>query len=246
LPPNNAVTRRSAPYSYWDGTRAFFWGGLGTGTPVAPVAAADRFDLSNWSISSAMGDPGALLYPGVAFDGATMYVFGGQLSNNRQDRIYSYTPSTNAWVKLTNSGLTPRSGAFTIWDGTRLVAWGGRDDNGLRNDGSSLTGTKWTGLAPFGAPSARMIAFRRSGWAFQSAAGVMSLIGGQVSLTGLGTLSTSGASYNVGTSVWTNIPTWPSMEAHEYGMGVWTGEEFVLWGGRDSNGVSSTGERWAP
>ena len=244
LPANAAVTRRSAPSSFWDGTRAIFWGGLATSGLA--VSNADRFDTMNWSVSTPMGDPGALLYPGVAFDGATMYLFGGLLNNNRQDKIYSYTPSTDAWGKLANSGLTPRSNPFTVWDGTRLVVWGGRDDMGLRSDGSYLLGNKWTALAAFGAPSARMIAFRRSGWGFQISPGVIAMIGGQVSLSASATLTTAGALYNVGTSTWTAIPTWISGEAHEYGMGAWTGEEFVLWGGRDNNSVTLTGDRWAP
>ncbi|MEO6599778.1 MAG: kelch repeat-containing protein [Polyangiaceae bacterium] len=244
LPANPGVSRRSAPYSFWDGTRAFFYGGLGMTSLAVPYA--DRFDLTNWSLSSMMGDPGAILSPGIAFDGATMYLFGGQLNNNRQDRAYSYTSSTNVWTKLANSGLSPRSGPFTVWDGTRLVVWGGRDDNGLRSDGSYLLGAKWTALASFGAPSPCMIAFRRSGWGFQISPGVIAMVGGQVSLSASATLTTSGAFYNVASSTWTTIPSWPSNEAHEYGMGAWTGEEFVLWGGRDSNGVTSTGERWAP
>jgi len=244
LPANNAGTRRSAPFAFWDGTRAVFYGGLNAMGNALP--SADRFDLSNWSISSASGDPGALLYPGVAFDGATLYLFGGMVNNNRQDKNYSYTPSSDTWVKLANSGLTPRSGAFAAWDGTRLVAWGGRDDMGLRADGSSLLGNKWTALSTFGAPSARMVAFRRSGWSFQVSPGVVAMMGGQVSLSASATLTTTGALYNVGSLVWTAIPSWPSGEAHEYGMGVWTGQEFVLWGGRDNTGVTSTGERWAP
>jgi hypothetical protein len=244
LPANPMVGRRSAPSAFWDGTRAFFWGGLnsmGGGIPNA-----DRFDLTNWSISTNAGDPGALLYPAVGFDGAVMYLAGGQLNNNRQDKVYSYAASTDSWSAIAKSTLSTRSSGFGVWDGAHFVVWGGRDDFGLKSDGSYLSGTKWTLLSTFGAPSARMIAFRRSGWAFQTAPGVVAIVGGQVSLVGAGTLTTTGAYYNVASATWTAIPGWPSAEAHDYGMGVWTGEEFVLWGGRDSNGVTTTGERWAP
>ncbi|MET0793482.1 MAG: hypothetical protein ABW061_18315 [Polyangiaceae bacterium] len=244
LPANSAVSMRSAPFSFWDGTRAVFWGGLGS--TGFGVAKADRFDLTAWSVSSNSGDPGALTYSTIGVDGATMYVLGGFLGSARQDVMYSYTSSTDAWVNLPKSGLSARSGGFGAWDGSHFVAWGGRDDNALCNDGSSLSGNKWTALGKVNAPSARMIAFRRSGWGFPIAPGVVAMIGGQISLTASATLTTDGAYYNVATSAWTPIPAWPSKEDHEYGMGAWTGEEFVLWGGRDNNDVTNTGERWAP
>lgn len=242
---NVTLGKRSAPYGFWDGMRVVFWGGL-SATGTAGVPGADRFDLTNWSVSPNGGDPGALAYPATAFDGSVFYLQGGQLNGNRQDKVYSYTSATNSWASLSKS-INPRSSAFGAWDGTRFVVWGGRDDNiGLRNDGKSLSGGTWTALGTTGAPSARMLAFRRSGWSFSVKAGVIAILGGQTSVAGSGTLATGGATYDAITSEWTTIADWPSGEAHEYGMGVWTGEEFVLWGGRDANMPTTVGERWAP
>ena len=249
LPASNSIKTRSAPYGYWDGTRSIFWSGMGAFG--AGITNVDRFDMTSWSVSKPGGDPGALIYPATGFDGSVMYVFGGQLNGNRSDKGYTYTASSDIWAPISKTGfvLSPRSSAFGAWDGTRFVVWGGRDDNnGLRSDGQYFSGGKWTSLSTgFGSavPSARLLAFRRSGWAFQTSPGVVAFIGGQTSIQ-QGTLTTTGASYNVALATWTTIPQWPSMEPHEYGMGAWTGEEFVLWGGRDNNGVSSTGERWAP
>lgn len=244
LPANNNVSRRSAPYSFWDGTRAFFWGGqnaMGAG-----IAGADRFDLTNWSTSSTMGDPGSLAVPGVAFDGTTLYLMGGQLNGMRQDRVFAYSSTANIWTQLPKSGLSVRSSVFGAWDGTHFVVWGGRDDNGPLKDGRYLSGNTWTAVSALGAPSARMLAFRRSGWTFQISPGLIALVAGQVSTSQAATLTTDGATYNVALSQWTGIPGWGSGEAHEYGMGVWTGSEFVVWGGRNGNTVTLTGDRWAP
>jgi hypothetical protein len=174
-----------------------------------------------------------------------IYLLGGLTAGTRQDKVYSYTGSSDKWVALDKS-LSPRSGAFSAWDGAHFVVWGGRDDNGLRDDGKYLAGTTWTSLGTLGAPSARGTAFRRSGWSFRVSPGVVALIGGQVSLSGNGVLATDGATYDVASSQWTTIASWPSAEAHEFGMGVWTGEEFLVWGGRDANGPTTTGERWSP
>ena len=248
LPASGAISRRSAPFAFWDGTRALFWGGLGaTGFGVPN---ADRFDLTSWSTSTNSGDPGALSFPAVAFDGSVVYLMGGQLNGNRQDKVFAYSTSTDSWTNLTKSLLTARSSAFGAWDGSHFVVWGGRDDaNGLRNDGKYLSGTTWTSLntaVGSGVPSPRLLAFRRSGWSFQTSPGAFAVMGGQVSVTAAATLSTNGGSYNVALQQWSSIPDWPSADVHEYGMGVWTGEEFVVWGGRDATGVTSTGDRWAP
>jgi len=160
--------------------------------------------------------------------------FGGTLNNNRQDKAYSYKASTNTWLRLSNSGLTPRSAPFRYLGRFAFRGLGRpRRQTACAATAALCRAPSGTALANFGAPSARMIAFRRFGLGLSSGSRCGGHHGGQVSLNQAGTLTTTGALYNVGTSVWTTIATWPSMEAHEYGMGVWTGEEFVLWGGRD-------------
>jgi len=243
LPVNMMVSRRSAPYGYWDGARAVFFGGL---NGAMSVAGADRFDFKTWSISTKNGDPGLIGFPATAFDGTVMYLQGGVIGPARQDKVYSYTSSTDTWASLSKS-LSVRTGAFGAWDGTHFVVWGGQDDDGLRNDGKAMSGMTWSDMSASNVLSARRIAFRRSGWAFQAKPGVTAIIGGQTSTSGNGeTLAIDGATYAVATGEWTAIPSWPSDETHEYGIGVWTGEEFVVWGGRHQNVSTLKGERWAP
>ncbi|MEI9953665.1 MAG: hypothetical protein WDO74_32975 [Pseudomonadota bacterium] len=88
LPPNSMISKRSAPFGYWDGTRAVFFGGL---NGVNMLAAADRFDLKAWSTSTNMGDPGLLGYSAIAVDGTVMYLQGGVIGTTRQDKVYAYT-----------------------------------------------------------------------------------------------------------------------------------------------------------
>lgn len=243
LPNTSSVSKRSAPFGYWDGTRAVFFGGLNA-TP-ANVAGADRFDLTKWSTSTTSGDPGLLGFSAIAFDGTVMYLQGGVIGSARQDKVYAYTSSTDTWASL-NKSLSVRTGAFGAWDGTHFVVWGGQDDDGLRDDGKTMSGMAWSDMS-VSTLSARRIGFRRSGWAFQAKPGVIAIIGGQTATSGTtDTLATDGATYAVQSGQWTAIPSWTSVETHEYGIGVWTGEEFVIWGGRDQNVSTLTGERWAP
>jgi hypothetical protein len=244
LPMSMSSSRRSAPYGYWDGTRAVFFGGLNALPAVVP--GADRFDLKNWSVSGGNGDPGMLGFSAIAFDGSVMYLQGGVIGSTRQDKVFSYTSSTDTWASLSKS-LSARTGAFGTWDGSRFVVWGGQDDDGFRRDGKTMLGTSWSDMTQSTVLSARRIAFRRSGWSFQVKPGVIAMIAGQTSTSDSGdSLATDGAKYEVQGGRWTAIPPWPSRESHEYGIGVWTGEEFVIWGGRAQNVSTLTGERWAP
>ena len=233
-----AATPRCRALGLWDGTRAIFWGG--TDPNNQPLAGADRFDLTHWTTSSRPRDPGPLLGPAVGFDGSTLYVQGGLLNGNaRQDEASSYASDADTWTAL---GATPppRSNGFGVWDGTHFVVWGGRDDGNVRNDGNYLSGSTWTAMTTTGAPSARLLFWLRSGWAFAVRPGVVAILGGQTSLNGNGTFSTNGATFDVSTNTWNAVPDWPSGEAHDYGVGVWTGEELVLWSG--NNQVVAAGQ----
>jgi hypothetical protein len=240
-----ASKARSSALGYWDGTRALFFGGIGAGG--AAVSGADRFDLTTWSAASVVNDPGADLDPASGWDGATLYLQGGTAAGMRTDKVSSYTSNTDTWANLSKS-LSARSNAFGVWDGARFVVWGGTDNMGLRNDGKYQAGTVWTALNATGAPSARMAVPRRAGWSFQTSPGVVAFLGGQTSTYGQGTFTTSGATYAVVNANWGTVAAWPSGEMHDYGVAVWTGDEFVLWGGRTGMPLAPTltGERWKP
>ncbi|HEX2672133.1 MAG TPA: hypothetical protein VHM25_14730, partial [Polyangiaceae bacterium] len=247
LPAAPSVSKRSSPYGYWDGTRAVFYGGLiNLNTNPQAVPGADRYDLNKWSTSPTSGDPGLLGFSATAFDGSVMYLQGGVIEGVRQDKVFAYTSSTNTWASLPK-GPSPRTGGFGVWDGTHFVVWGGQDDAGMLADGKILSGMAWSDMASSDVLSPRRIGSGRAGWAFQVNPGVVAMLGGQTSMSGSSeTLVTDGATYVVDSGKWAAIPSWPSGEKHEYGMGVWTGEEFVIWGGRTQNVSSLTGERWAP
>jgi hypothetical protein len=245
-----ASKARSSALGFWDGTRAVFWGGIGS--TAAAVAGADRLDpiLLTSTASSVTGDPGAILNPASGWDGSTLYLEGGQLAGARTANVSSYNSNADTWSVLSKS-LSARSNAFGVWDGARFVVWGGRDDfNTLHSDGKYQAGANWYTMATTGQPSARMAVPRRQGWVFETSAGLIAVFGGQTSLAGQGTFTNAGATYDVVNSKWGTAASWPSAETHDYGVGVWTGEEFVLWGGRNGPGATPastlTGERWKP
>ncbi|HEX7452681.1 MAG TPA: kelch repeat-containing protein, partial [Polyangiaceae bacterium] len=236
----SAATARSQPLGFWDGAYAIFWGGATTSGTA--IAGAGRFDLTSWAAASKTGDPGQLLFPAVGFDGSIVYFLGGIINGTRQDKVFSYTTNTDNWSTLSKS-LSARSSAFGVWDGSHFVVWGGRDDSALRNDGKYLSGSTWVSMGAIAAPSARSLSARRGGWAFAVHPGVIAVLGGNVSLNGT-VMSANGATYDVAGNTWKPILDWPTSEPHDYGMGVWTGEAFVVWSGLDNaNKVTTTGQR---
>jgi len=173
-----------------------------------------------------------------------LYLQGGMVANNRQDRVSSYTVNADKWASL-NKSLTARWGAFGVWDGSHFVVWGGNDGFTLHQDGEYMTGGTWSTMTATGAPSARMLWARRSGWAFKVKPGVSAFLGGLISLQNLALLSAGGATYAAATDHWQTVADWSSGEDHEYGVGVWTGQEFVLWSGNNGGNLTGTGERLA-
>lgn len=233
-----------APGGWNASGQLLFWGGW-TKSQV-PVAGAFVYTLAggSWSKASTNNDPGALLYAATGWSGTKLYVDGGQPNGaGRTDHCYEYTQAADSWTTLPN-GPNQRYGAFGTWDGQAFVVWGGTDGTNVMNDGQYFSGNTWTHMSTSGAPTARWAPVRQSGWSARIADGKTLILGGSGSSPG--SFMTDGAIYNRTSDSWTPVQSWPSSEDHEWGVGVWTGSEFVLWGGRNGAQVTASLERYAP
>ena len=87
---------------------------------------------------------------------------------------------------------------------------------------------------------------RQTGWSAAVKPGVTFLVGGMGSNGS--TFFTNGGLFNSTTNSWTTVAAWPSGYSHLYGVGVWSGTEFVVWGGRTVTGstLTAVGERYRP
>jgi hypothetical protein len=96
-----------------------------------------------------------------------------------------------------------------------------------------------------GAPSARYLLNRQTGWSARLSSRVSLLLGGY---NNGGTFQTNGGIYNSTTNGWSAVTAWPSGASHLWGVGVWTGSELVLWSGRSgtTSALSAAGERYLP
>jgi len=205
----------------------------------------ERYDIDSGTWSPA-GDPGDLpdqWSEAIGWAEHQVIVHGGNTEDDgRSNATYSYDVDQDTWTNLP-SALSERSGSFGAWDGSKFYVWGGHDDY-VYDDGAVFESGDWSALPDSGAPSARRLPPDWAGWSFAVGPGDFVLVGGVDSSDS--TLM-DGGRYRDDRG-WEAIEDYPSGEPHSGGFGIWTGEEFVLWGGMDDYSVelTLTGERWAP
>jgi hypothetical protein len=144
-----------------------------------------------------------------------------------------------------NPGPGARHGAFGSWDGSGFLIWGGYDVNTALADGKrwmpesqTAAGGAWQDVTP-NVARRRAVRYRETGWTVSIAPGKTLMVGGGGDLA---SYENDAASYDANTRVWTDLGAWPSGSLHLYGVGAWTGSEFVLWGGRPAAGAAPTSQ----
>jgi hypothetical protein len=235
---------RRAPLGMWTGSQVLFWGGWDKAG--VPLAGAHLYDPAKdaWTPASTENDPGPVLHPAWAWSGTFLYLYGGQPGGaGRFDKTYRFDPSADSWAQLPN-GPSNRYGSFGAWDGAAFVVVDGRDGDSPKNDGKYFDEVSWVGIEDVGAPTNRFAPHRRSGWSARLSDGVSLFVGGMAVTSA--TFHMNGGLYDRGLDQWRPISAWPSNQDHEWGVGVWTGVEFFVWGGRTGDSVTAVGERYLP
>ncbi|MBI3205391.1 MAG: hypothetical protein HYZ29_27880 [Myxococcales bacterium] len=238
----DAPKARRAPVLAKKGSKVLVWGGWdGAGKPVADTHV---FDLVAKSWATVTAEPSPRTDFAWAASSDHLYIYGGRLAGtNKTDEAHRAPLDTGAWLAIPK-GPSSRYSSFGAWDGVRFWVWAGRDDNNPKGDGSAYDGT-WSALVTTGAPTARAAPHRQAGWSGRVADKIVLVAGG---MTPTGVYLHDGGVYDASGSVpkWTGVPSWPSTEDHAWGVGVWTGQELVLWGGRTAGALTPKGERFKP
>lgn len=251
------ATARVEPYLAQDrdSSQLFTWGGYDargaaiSGGEYFATDSADGISIPNLYCINYTCYSVAVSDPSWVDTGSGAYLFGGRWhGTTASQNTYSYSPTSHQWMPVgINSTAAPsaRWGAFGVWDGVSFFVWGGNSDNGLLADGSRYAATPvgWTTLTPTSLLSARWAPHRRTGWGLALGTGDIAVLGG---LNAAGSVLTDGARYLQVTDEWKTIGSWPSGEAHEYGVAAAIDGEVFLWGGLDGATVTATGERWVP
>lgn len=236
---------RRGAYGLWTGSRVLLYGGVDlSGSPSSNVDLYDPVNDS-WSAAATKNAPSGRTDPVVGWSGSSLLLYGGRPRGNGADNgAFALNVAANAWTRG-STGPSKRYGAFGVWDGAILLAWGGAD-GGPMLDGQAYEPVtdKWSAVQVAGSPTARYVVNRQTGWTARIKPRSSLLVGGY----GVTGFLTNGATYNSTTNAWTAVSAWPSGASHIGGAGVWTGNELVLWSGRSgtTSALTDAGERYLP
>lgn len=242
----DAPIGRANPVAVWTNTKVLIWGGM---SGMAPIAGGAFFDpvQKTWGVIANSNAPNSRSHAKGTWSGSELLIFGGRPGGTGATNDgFAYNPTTNTWRKWPTSMLTPspRFDTFTAWTGNAMLVVGGQDGSNTFVDGGLYdpAANAWTATMtnPIGKRSAPT---GRTGWA-SSGNGQIFTAGG---LDETQALKNDCRVYDASVNDWgAQIPPWPSGADHEFGVGVWTGTEFILWSGLDNTVLTSAGDRFRP
>lgn len=239
-----APEARNSHTAVWTGSRMIVWGGFG---PTVALGTGGSYDPATdaWTPVSTAGAPAPRFSHESVWTGSRMIVWGGdEFDGVNVTKLASggrYDPATDTWAATTLAGApSARDSHTAVWTGSRMVVWGGEDDQFLSLSDGALydpLADAWTSTATAGAPQAR-------GRHVAAWTGSLMIVWGGASSTaeGFGSLSTGGR-YNPASNTWTPTFTTGAPSARSRHRAIWTGNVMIVWGGAFNLG---TGGRYDP
>ena len=230
----------------WTGSQMIVWGGEVSPSELPELGARYTPATETWEplpASSLVGRRGHT----AIWTGSEMIVWGGENRGGPPFPVFNdggrYNPVTNTWTLVPSLGApSERQSHSAIWDGTRMIVFGGLGPNHVwLGDGSRynpLDGS-WTPVSLGPAPSPRMD--HATVWTGSE----MIVWGGRSNYPPYERLNT-GARYDPLLDQWSPTSIVGAPEGRRNPLMVWTGSEAIVWGGRFDSGETSTGGRYSP
>ena len=254
--PNAPVSRINSVGSSDHRAAATIWTGskwiMYSGDSIVGGYATDGgiFDpaLNSWTPISLVGAPVARNEINFIWTG-TRGIFWGGHDGAPLAAGALYDPASNTWSPMsTTNQPAARNRHRSVWTGTEMFVWGGEINNNINAqyaDGklyNPATDT-WRNVA------AAPIAGRRDFNCFWTGSEV--LIWGGVAAS---TRMNDGAFYNPASNTWRLMSSVNAPTPREAGMGVFTGREFIVWGGNSTTSLANSdggrydvaGDTWIP
>jgi N-acetylneuraminic acid mutarotase len=241
----NAPDARSGQTAIWTGREMIVWGGVPSINVYANTGGRYNPETDSWTATSTVNAPIARNQHTAVWTGSEMIVWGGGSNSGIFRTGGRYNPRTDTWA-ATAAYHAPerRLGHTAVWTGSEMIVWGGTPDSfdltlhtgGIYNPRSN----SWTATTTQHAPASRF--GHTAIWT-----GSEMIVWGGSSLSfphGYQTFNTGGR-YNPDTDSWTDTSTANAPAARDLHTAVWTGNQMIVWGGLDPDGIAlNTGGRY--
>ena len=165
--------------------------------------------------------------------GNQMIVWGGPGSADPMGSRYD--PLLESWSPISSVGApTARTGHTAVWTGDEMIVWGGESTGVLQNSGGRYDpiGDSWQNTASIDAPQARR--GHSAVWTGDRMLVWGGFVGGNPGTqVGCETAhAATGAAYDADSDSWSILTTTGAPGARDAHTAVWTGDEMIVWGGR--------------
>lgn len=182
-----------------------------------------------WEPVVTEGAPTARARHVAQWTGSVMFIWGGTTNTGAGANLNTggmYDPATLEWTPTSLvDAPSPRQDATSVWTGSHVLVWGGRDGGIILDDGAMFdpaTNT-WTRMSTLAAPPARYN--HTAVWT-----GTAMIVWG--GLNDLGEQINSGGVFNPTSNSWTATAAVPIPAAtRELHSAVWAGDEMWIYGG---------------
>lgn len=214
------------------------WGGVdASGSPLASGARYDPV-ANAWRPITSIGAPVARARHTAVWTGSETLVWGGTGATSDLSTGARYDPVADTWTPMaTDNAPSARAGHTAVWTGTEMIVWGSRfgtTNNGGRYNAATDT---WQPTSTLCAPSGR------DGHVAVWNGSRMLVWGGYSGA--YAQLYVQGAAYDPAADAWQAMSATDAPAARFDHAGLWTGNRFIVWGGRES-GTFITGGRSTP
>lgn len=222
-----APTGRNFHTAVWTGTEMIIWGGA-VGNTAFRTGARYNPVTNSWQKTNVTGAPEARTAHAAIWTGTEMIVFGGSGQiHTWLNTGARYKPSTDSWTATSVvNAPSARELPTVVWTGSEMIAWGGGGATFDTNTGGRYNPAtdKWTATSMVNPPSAR-------DWSASVWTGSKMLIWGGQTYDGTYAYHNDGALYDPANDSWTPTSMAGAPSTRAWFGYVWTGSEFIAWGG---------------
>lgn len=231
----------------WTGSALVVWGGIVTNQALNSGGIYD-LAANTWKSTPTQGGASPRFNHSAIWTGSRMVVWGGQDLFDWLEDGALFDPKASAWTGYTASAGNPgfREQHSAVWTGSAMIVWGGWNGGPHVNTGGVLDlgsggSSAWTATPSDGAPSPR-----REHVAVWT--GSEMLVWGGCGEDLCKAIYADGGRFvpAPGGGTWTPIPALPTLGARRGHTGVWTGEELIVWGGRNGPTLLGDGAQAKP